>query len=467
MRYGHVAAQAVFISLLSTTALANTDNDIKELRQEITSMKQAYESRIKDLEAKLAKMEKTNTAPQENQKNIVNTKPAVTAETTAPAPVQTASNKTKTGNPSSAFNPAIGLVLNGKYSTSSDDDSRINGFGVGEEGGHVTEGFSLGESELTFSSNVDDKFYGNLTAALASEDGQDEIEIEEAYIRNLSGIGLPAGITVTAGRALWTFGYLNEQHAHTDDFADRPLPYRVFLNNAFNDDGAEISYVLPTDLYTEIGGGMFRGDAFPGGTSKGEGAAIYSGFARVGGDIGANQSWRVGASILSGKSPERITDDSTVTFKGNSDLYGADLRYTMAPTGNAAEQEILLQAEYMWRKEEGIYNDSDAVTGDVDFDGLSSGFYVQGVYKFLPQWRVGARYSQLDAPDVPAGLIGSGLDANGHTPKNYAIMGDWSNTEFSRIRLQYNNEEVNSGKTDNRVMLQYIMSLGAHGSHKY
>ena len=51
---------------------------------------------------------------------------------------------------------------------------------------------------------------------------------------------------------------MNEHHAHTDDFADCPLPYRAFLNKAYNDDGLEVSHVLPTDFYTEIGGGVFK-----------------------------------------------------------------------------------------------------------------------------------------------------------------------------------------------------------------
>ena len=51
---------------------------------------------------------------------------------------------------------------------------------------------------------------------------------------------------------------LNTQHAHADDFADRPLPYRVFLNKAYNDDGIETSYLLPTMSINEFGFGIFR-----------------------------------------------------------------------------------------------------------------------------------------------------------------------------------------------------------------
>lgn len=46
-------------------------------------------------------------------------------------------------------------------------------------------------------------------------------------------------------------------------------------------------------------------------------------------------------------------------------------------------------------------------------------------------------------------------------------MLDWSGSEFSRLRLQYNRDESRANATDNQWYLQYIMSLGAHGAHGY
>ena len=143
------------------------------------------------------------------------------------------------------------------------------------------------------------------------------------------------------------------------------------------------------------------------------------------------------------------------------------LRTTWAPTGNAKEQEISLQGEYFWRAEDGAYEDVNAGTGSVAYDDAQSGWYLQSVYKFDPQWRVGARYSQLAAGDVPAGLAGSALDDGGHDPWNAALMADWTNSEFSRVRLQYGYEEANASSSDNQVLLQYIMSIGAHPAHSY
>lgn len=451
------ASSALIALLLSGTALAS-DKDTQELRAEIEAMRQSYESRIADLEAKLSKVEKA-TAKQaaEKQAPVVASKEEnKQQEAVARRPVF-----------DNSFNPSIGVILNGLYSNFSTDTSELKGFGIGEEGERGTEGFGLGESELNLSASVDDKFAGHLTAAIVSEDGEDKIELEESYIKTLPDAGLPSGLGVKAGRALWNFGYLNEHHAHSDDFADRPLPYRAFLNNRFNDDGIQLSYVLHTDIYTEVGGGAYRGDKFPAGSAIGESPSNYSAYARVGGDIGANQSWRLGASMLASETPARTTNEDVLTFSGDSNLYAADLRYIWLPTGNSKEQEVILQSEYMFRNEDGTYNDTDAATGNVAFDDNASGLYVQGIYKFMPQWRLGARYSMLQAPEVPAGLVGSLVDSEGHDPKAYSLMTDWTNSEFGRVRLQYNLEELSNSKKDNQFTVQYIMSIGAHGAHKY
>ena len=365
------------------------------------------------------------------------------------------------------FNPSIGLVLNGKFRTFSKNESELKGFGIAHEGERGSENFSLGESELNFSSNIDDKFYGSLTAAIVREDAEDKIELEESYIKTRPELGLPTGVEIKAGRALWNLGYLNEHHAHSDDFANRPLPYRAFLNKAFNDDGAQISYILPTNFYTEIGGATFKGGDFPFGNSDGTG--LYSAYLRIGGDITDNQNFRLGASILSGESKGagRRTNEKKITFIGKTDLYIADFRYNFAPTGNANNQEIILQGEYFFRDELGTYESEDDATGRVNFDDNTSGWYVQSIYKFNPKYRFGVRYSELNSPSTTNDLVDSHLDAKGFDAKSYTVMLDWTNSEFSRIRAQYDHEELEQNNHDNQFTLQYIMSIGAHSAHKY
>ena len=334
---------------------------------------------------------------------------------------------------------------------------------------------------------------------------------------------------VKAGRALWTFGYLNEQHAHGDDFADRPLPYRAFLDNAFNDDGVEVSFVLPTEVYSEIGGGLFRGDDRPLFGGSDNGLRARSLYARIGWDMGRDAAVRVGGYLLDGKSrnrgggghghahedehahePENHAHEeehehededhhaheeehehededhhaheedehehehgngedfasffSDGLFTGNTRLYGIDVRFTMAPTGNARESEVILQGEYFWRKEDGTYaleheeEGEEPHTDELKTDSVAHGWYIQGIYKPAPSWRIGARYARLSPPD----------DARiEHNPYAFAAMIDWTNSEFGRVRLQYNREALDGHEEDNQFMLQYVMSLGAHGAHSF
>ena len=237
MKLKYLGALAVApVWLVSSLAQAADAKDLQAILKEVREMKQAYESRIQSLEAQIKTLSKTQAKAQTKQ---------------APA---SGGTKVK-GN---AFNPSIAAVIVGTASSFSNDASELAGFGIGEEGERGGEGLSLGETELNFSANIDDKFYGSVTAAIVREDGEDKVELEEAYFQTLPGAGLPEGFRLKAGRAFWTFGYLNEHHAHGDDFADRPLTHRVFLNKSFNDDGAELSYVLPTDIYAEVGGGVFR-----------------------------------------------------------------------------------------------------------------------------------------------------------------------------------------------------------------
>lgn len=459
----HLLFTASVAALLTAPAVQAASEDLQAIQSEIRAMRDAYESRIAELEKRLETVQKDHQVQASKQANSL-----AAIEPAAGGAATPASGERRVRD--NSFNPSIGVILNGKYSNFSQDSADIAGFQVGEEGERSREGFAVDESELNFSANVDDKFAGSLTAAIVREEGEDKIELEEAYVKALPGL-MPQGVNAAVGRKFWTLGYLNEHHAHADDFADRPLPYRAFLNNAFNDDGVEVSYVLPTEFYSEIGGGLFRGDDFPSGSGEGGGVGAYTGFARVGGELGDDHSWRLGAYTLQGSTGTagRVTGESgeEVTFVGDSDLYAVDFKHAWTPTGNRKEQEVLLQGEYFWRSEDGTYADAGNAIAATAFDDTSSGWYAQSVYKFAPAWRVGARYTALDAADIPAGLAGSAIDADGHDPEIYSVMADWTNSEFGRWRVQYNHDDVAADQTDHQFILQYVMSLGAHGAHPY
>ena len=95
----------------------------------------------------------------------------------------------------------------------------------------------------------------------------------------------------------------------------------------------------------------------------------------------------------------------------------------------------------------------------------------------MPRWRIGARYDWLESDNDLDIIDAGGLDpdevleetvfnSDGHDPSRWSLMADWSPSEFSRLRLQYNHDKSRS-VVDNQWMLQYIMSLGAHGAHEF
>ncbi len=434
--------------LWSHNVFSSEHSEVTELRNEIAELRGLYEDKIKQLEQKLSSL-------QSQQEQL-----------TKQVPTQQVSNTPATSSrriSSNDFNPSIGVILQGQFNSFSKRQSEFAGFAVGEEGERPPEGFALDETEINLAASIDDKFRGSTTIALVEEDGT-EVELEEAYIET---IGLPFGVNAKAGRFFASLGYLNEYHSHADDFTDRPLPYRVFLDKQYNDDGVQTTWIAPFDLYTELGFGLFRGADFPGGGAGDSNIGAWSAFGRIGGDVGENAAWRFGLSTLQVNDTERSSNEDELDFFGDDNIYIVDGRYIWAPTGNNREKELILQAEYFFNDVDGTYDDLNVGTGPVSYDEDQSGWYAQGVYKFHPQWRIGARYSELYPGDVPAGLIGSALDDENHDPYSLSVMTDWTNSEFSRLRLQYNLEELSDDNRDHQFILQYIMSMGAHAAHAF
>ena len=354
------------------------------------------------------------------------------------------------------FNPDISLILSGTYSNlSADPDSyAISGISLAEETGPGERGFSIGESELVISANVDDRFFGRFTAALTPENS---IEVEEAFIQT---VGLPGSLTVKAGRMLSGIGYQNSRHSHTWEFVDTPLVYRALLGNRLADDGIQVTWLAPTDRYLEIGGELLRGEGFPASGAANQGSGTQTLFARTGGDVGTSHSWRLGLSYVQAKAEGRESGDTTTpdSFTGDSNIAGMDFVWKWAEGGDWTKRNAVVVAELLQRRENGQFTPGGG--SQTAYNGTQTGGYLQAVYGFRPHWRVGARYDWLDIDNTGA------LDPAGHMPTRTSIMVDYARSEFSLLRLQYNHD-LSSPGADSQVYLQYVMSLGSHGAHSY
>ena len=445
---------------------AHADTELDTLRAEFDRKFQAlqadYEQRLKALEGRVQAAE-----AQAGEARASASSAVATAEQSAkasPAPT------------SGAFNPDISLILQGAYIDRAGGERPISGFLPAGEHAHAERGFTLEHTELVMSANIDPYLRGYLNLAFLDE----EVEVEEAWFQSTQ---LGHGFTLKGGRYRSGIGYQNEKHPHAWDFADNNLVYEALFGEGLFEDGVQLRWLAPTPLFLEFGAEVAKGQFFPGSDEGGDknGAGTWALFAHLGDDLGDSHSWRAGLSYLKARPRERegwvedLNDVEALTlFSGDSKTWLADFVWKWAPNGNPRERNFSFAAEYFQRDEQGALECLDntaeggACLGLADgYDSDQSGYYAQAVYQFMPRWRVGTRYTRLSSGSTDFGVNAASLDDSRFHPERWSLMADFSPSEFSRFRLQYNRDEVLHGAPDDQIILQYIMSLGPHGAHRF
>lgn len=443
-------------------ATAPPADELQALRDDIAQLKKSYEQRIAALEARVAQAEA-----------VARNAQTATSGSASNAP-NSAASAAPTGAPASeaAFNPALSLVLAGTYTRLSQDPNRytLNGFiPANSDVGPPRRTFGLGESELGIAANIDQILRGQFTLSVPANGSA---QVEEAFIQTL---GLDDGVTLKAGRFYSGIGYLNGQHSHVWDFADPPLAYSAFLGGQWKNDGIQAKWVAPTDLLLEVGGEIGAGGEFPSTDRNKNGSVVGALFAHVGGDAGDSGSWRVGLSVLGASPRDRGYDDVDSLGNGVSNSFSGRSRTWIADAVWKQDflygRKLTVQGEYFRRRETGTLTfDGSGANLAGGYAATQSGFYAQAVYQFLPRWRVGYRYDGLDSGQIRFGDTLNPADLPllaAYRPKRNTVMVDYSASEFSRLRLQLARDESRRDLPDNQIWLQYIVSLGAHGAHRY
>ncbi|TCK04774.1 hypothetical protein [Marinobacterium mangrovicola] len=341
------------------------------------------------------------------------------------------------------------------------------------------EGWGLSHTELSVSQRFGNLFDGTITAVGEANEEETEFNFEEVYLQTLA---LPAGMTLRAGRFLSDIGYLNGQHPHADSFTERPLIYRSFLGGHYYDDGIGLNVVMPTELYWRVGAEAFTGDEL-GEFDHDRTIGAWTVSSKVGGDIGASQSWQAGVSYLrnrmldqGGAHEEHAHDEHEHEHEheheddahhGHSHgaeyagkhLYLADIVWKWSPQGNNRGQQLTLSGEYIRA------TDPNESAASSDYH---EGWYGSAVYRFSPQWSAGIRHGRVD--------LQMGHDDHFHEASmtESTLMLAWNPTHTQTVRLQYAHQDVRkdwqdtlSDSADNALTLQYIISFGAHDAHAF
>lgn len=473
--------------------------EVTRLRQELEDQRRSFDARLAQMEAKLGSI-----SPAAAVVSVPAT-PGVVARATSelPAPA-TPAFASRLGQAAQSMNPDVSAIIDLNYHA---DDSKegishvlegLPGFGHthgGEEEHHhgPDGGFNMSHLELQFSAEIDPYFKGSAIAAI-SEDGA---EMETAEMETTC---LPGGLKLRGGKFFSDFGYINAQHSHAWDFVDRPLVYQLLLGgHGLNDKGLQLSWLAPTPFYLLAGIEAFQSggesemsfaysgeDPLP----RREGPRLLVGWLKCGPNLPGNHGLQFGVFGATGHHQEEHDGkswDPTANGgagdwvdggDGNADhwldgattFWGADLVYKYNSSRPYGQGDLTLQGEYFARRKdlEMVGNDfAPALIGNSRVDN-QDGYYVQAVYGFLPRWRAGLRWEQVglindsELPDGTSESFGS----------SYRVgpMVDWSLSEFSRLRLQLNYGEYETpdgrdGVTE--VYLQWVVSLGAHGAHKF
>jgi hypothetical protein len=288
----------------------------------------------------------------------------------------------------------------------------------------------LKEAELGFAADVDPFLRAEAYIAVAKEEGESKIEVEEAFGR-YSNLG--RGLSAKFGKIAAAIGRVQRNHADQLSWLDYPLVVQDFLGEeGFRAGGASVSYLLPGDKYHEFTLEGLDGRETPLFKGSKSTTPTWVGHYRTFFDFGENASLLLGASYANG--PSASSDKK-------ANMYGADLTYKWHPgtTGKSAQFE----AEAYW--------------ADPGIPGADTAFgaFAALTYEIRPRLHLTAKYDYSEIPGTPD--IHSGVSF-GATLKV---------TEFHHWRAEWKTIGSNFDKTRNVFTVQFQWAIGAHPAHKY
>lgn len=429
---------------------------------------------------------------------------ALRAETTrrAPGPIEPKGLTTKSfplfgssGQVSSgtAFNPSISVIpdmvyyrdgVKGEAAEILEEADGFHGAHGHDEHGHghggMRQGFNLRHTELAFTASVD--AYFDVVALFAV--GEEGIEAEEVYFQTRR---LPGGFQLKGGKFLSGFGYANAHHPHQWDFVDQNLAYELLLgDHGLNEKGVQLNWVPKLPFYLKLGAELLQGEneklsnyigheEFPGRTEDDDprelsdraGPRMFTGFLKVGPNLGYSSALQLGASYAKSRTHQEVHDhdgdgNPEGVLDGTGSIWGVDLVYKYDSPRPYGAGDLVLQAEYLSRK-----RDLDIVGTPSKSVFRQDGAYLQGVYGLLPRLQLAARW---DVAGLTNERVRAGVKREYETSSRWTGALTFDPTEYSRVRAQYTRAGIFVGgekEKYDQFFLQVQLSIGAHGAHKF
>lgn len=418
----------LFLPFLVSTLMGEEPqaNEVHKLTEELIKLRAEWEKVKADYEQRLSQLEARLNQPGPTDVSQLKPDVSATVPVAAPTPLPEAkpsSDVTFGGGARNLqkLNPEISATgdVSARYSDNHSDPNfnRLNFDGFEMAIQHPLDPYSQAKFFVTF------------------EDG--EFDLEEGYI---SWESLPGKLGLKVGRFHTNFGKLNRYHKHALPWADRDLPTQtLFGDEGLIGDGVSLSWLPPrlpiaqtSEIYFEVVNNS-NDRAFSG---KGFGDPIYVARLLNYYDVSDSAYFEWGLSAAASHWDQQEENRSTV--------FGLDLSYRWQPPRRALYRSFELRSEL-------FYNDRRHAPGGDPF-----GMFVSGEYQLNRRWFAGLRYQFAQTL----------LDKSEHTSSFSPFLTFWQ-SEFVRLRAQYDLLDKNLGENENRFLIQFTWSLGPHKHEAY
>jgi hypothetical protein len=454
---------AVLVAMAPLSRADSDESSLESLREELRKLRQRAQQLEQKLELLQAEQKAGVGAPVPGARQQQAAEPA--AATTPWSPAQPI--PLLRAGPA-YMNLSFTTLIDFGWSTESDVGSL-------QGGGHdpLQRGFSLPNTELFLDGAVDPYFKAAAAIVLKMEPEEEvELELEEAYLLTTS---LPWNLQLKAGRFFVEFGRQNQQHPHQWAFVDQPVVLTRLLGpDGLQQNGARLSWLVPTPFYSELFLGVFNGQGETAASFRNDDSAEIHGGEPLERELRGPQDLlfvpRVATSFDLTDTQTLLLGASAALGPNNSgagaesQLYGADLYWKWRPVdAEAGFPFVSFQSEALYRRYEAagrISVDDPLVTLPAETLG-DWGFYSQLLWGFRRGWVAGLRGEFVSA-DTGAFESELRMDRTRLSPNL-----TWYPTEFSKLRLQYNYDHRQGEGDDHSVWLQMEFLLGAHAAHKF
>ncbi len=412
-----IAAVLLVLTALARTTSAHVTNDatVEALRSELTALSLEYQSRIADLEARLANLEAGD-----RQDELSRLQQAA----------QQAAGSQGSKEVEVPVEPSVGRERN---LNRLNPEISITGIVLGNATDQGRNEIQAQEFELDLQSALDPFSRTRVTLAFR----QEEVEIEEGYVIYNS---LPGSMELMAGKFRQRFGKLNRQHRHALPQSDYPLANQVYFGeDGLAQTGLSLNWLLPrlwssaSDLTLEITNGenevAFGGELFEDLSVLGRVNNYW--------DLNAASYLEWGLSGVVGKTADQ----------GDSRVWGTDFTYLWQPPSRAKYRGITWRTGLLLsQRDDELGERQDAWGGYTYLEGLVR----QNLY-------LGVRADRAEDPLEPDTYQW------GVTP--YLT---WWQSEYVRLRLEYGYLRDNAlEEAENRFTLQLTWAAGPHKHSTY